>query len=676
VRADLKMEVGRTMEMKRLFLLVMVMGIFSFLFGCSKKSNPVPEEPEAIARVEFPKGVKLSGFYMNHSGMQMNPYYVLKTTDSGTYMKITDKCPEDYWIYSGGSAEGLVQPAEYFGYVETVREDEKASLVCLEDEAVIRQLEECIARYGALGWDGYDESKTMPNVMDSGDNYNLYLELSDGTTVKMHGYNTCPSGFRELYQEAVQIFHSYSDDSGYEAIKKAVVKETYDFYMEEKFGVEKTAETLAEKIRGSYMYYPEKEKTKLDYSATEEKEEGFSEEYLIEFRYINHALVAEVNYQRDFNSVYSRHMVELNPVSEHALESTTETIVQLAAREFSGFSMFGEYWDDAVSVELQVVDEGLAYQLTGSDTVYVLERVENVPAMHEEEMLKEYLGQVVDVPLVDIELLDETGILGEWHASTVVDGKQEQSYLSFEEDGLLWFMRKIEGEPVELYRGAYGVTNGNQYPSIYVAAERSGYPYAPVIGIWNRVLLLNDSGTNPVLKLYDSDETMPLLIGGTEEGMLEFSRERNVLAGNKTNWQSAEPGTVLIDYYKATQATVGGAQYVEYVLRKTEAEDAVALEVYRGMEDEEETCMRYVVPEEAVEQSFEIIDRKELHNWNERYDGGGLEGSIVVCRFFDGKGQIRTSTDCMPEDGAEILESIGHVIASYQQEKYRAQDEG
>ena len=40
-------------------------------------------------------------------------------------------------------------------------------------------------------------------------------------------------------------------------------------------------------------------------------------------------------------------------------------------------------------------------------------------------MLKEYLGQVVDVPLADIELLDETGILGEWHASTVVDGKQE-----------------------------------------------------------------------------------------------------------------------------------------------------------------------------------------------------------------------------------------------------------
>ena len=349
------------MKIKKLFLLVMIMGIFSFLFGCSKKPSPVEEESEVIARVELPEGVKLSGFYMNHSGMRMNPYYILKTTDSGTYMKITDKCPEDYWMYSEESAESLIQPAEYFGYVETVREDERASLVCLEDESVIHQLEECIAKYGALGWDGYDKSKAMPNVTDSGDNYNLYLELSDGTTVKMHGYNTSPSGFRELYQEAVQIFQSCSDDSGYEAIKKAVVKETHDFYMEENSVVEKPAVTLAEKIRGSYMYYPKREETKLDQSAVKEKEEeGFNEEYLIKFRYINQALVAEVNYQRDFNSVYSRHRVELNPVSEQALESTTETSVQLAGREFSGFSMFGEYWDDAVSLELQVVDEGLA----------------------------------------------------------------------------------------------------------------------------------------------------------------------------------------------------------------------------------------------------------------------------------------------------------------------------
>ena len=144
-----------------------------------------------------------------------------------------------------------------------------------------------------------------------------------------------------------------------------------------------------------------------------------------------------------------------------------------------------------------------------------------------------------------------------------------------------------------------------------------------------------------------------------------------MVAGNRTNWQSAEPGTVLVDYYEATQAAVGGGQHVEYVLRKTEAEDAVTLEVYRGMEDEEETCMRYLVPAEAVERSFEIIDGKELHDWNEKYHGGGREGGIIVCRFFDGKGQIRISTDCMPEDGAEVLESIGHVIASYQQERYR-----
>lgn len=141
----------------------------------------------------------------------------------------------------------------------------------------------------------------------------------------------------------------------------------------------------------------------------------------------------------------------------------------------------------------------------------------------------------------------------------------------------------------------------------------------------------------------------------------------------KTNWRAAEPGTVLVDYYEATRATVGGDRYLEFVLRKTEAADTVGLEVYRGGEKKEESCVLYTVPMEVVERCFEIIDGKKLHKWNEMYDGAGLGGGMVVCRFFDGEQQIRVSTDCMPENGEGILRDIGRVIAGYQGPEYQTE---
>lgn len=632
------------MKMKRFFCLVMVMGIFSFLFGCGKMQGPsVTEpvsEPEMIVPMELPEGARLTGLYMNHMGMRMEPYYILKTVESDTYMKITDKAPDDYWMYGEEKTEDLVQPAQYFAYVETVRDEEYASLVRMEDETVLRQIEECIVKYGALGWDGYDKSEAMPDVLDSGDNYNLYLELSDGTAVKMHGYNVCPKGFRELYREVVEIFEECSDYSrymaknftdspceylqvelkdsehpyvcsklclrknggewsvllededgsvlekgtkiaeysatgkevpferflslmsryqvekwngyqtpgsgigphfniymwfengtnfeargsefpeGYEAFKYAFVQEIYDFYMEEMHGVKKPEATLAEQICGSYLYEPEAENT------DPEDEEGFCEEYYIEIRYMNEMLLAEVSYQADSNSVYSRHMAELQPVEDGILNSTTETKIRLTGREFSGFSMGGEYWNEEASLELEVIDEGILYRMDGSEKEQRLKRVENRPSMHDEDMLREYFSQIVDVPLMSEEKLEEIGILGEWYAAAMVDGKRETSYLLFEENGMMWFMRKNEGEPVEQYRGVYGISDEKDHEAIYVTAERSGCPYAPTYGIWHRGVSFQDMETEPALMLYDGDEVMPLLICRSEEGMLEFSRER------------------------------------------------------------------------------------------------------------------------------------------------------
>ena len=221
------------MKRKWLFVWVMIMSIFSFLFGCGNKNGDNTPEyngpaagttaPEAtteeakITPVEFSEGVTLTGFFMNRMGMAREPYYIMKVTESGTYMKISDLSPDDYNMWKDEDSEPQEQPSEYFGYIEMVKDVEYASHVKLEDDAVIRQMEESIVKYGALGWDGYSEHDDMPGVLDSGDSYNLYMELSDGTTVTMHGYNACPLGFHDLHGEIVKIFEANSDYSRYMA---------------------------------------------------------------------------------------------------------------------------------------------------------------------------------------------------------------------------------------------------------------------------------------------------------------------------------------------------------------------------------------------------------------------------------------------------------------------------
>lgn len=223
-----KRKYWKEMKMRnKILLLVMLMGIVSVLFGCMKNKKIVDEiisntaildkNTTEITSIEFPEGTKLTGFYMHQMGMEKMPYYILRTTKSGTYMKITDLSPDDYNMWKEEDTEPQEQPSEYFSYIETVKDIEYASLVKLEDDVLLRQIEECIVKYGALGWDGFNKSESMPGVMDSGTSYNLYLELSDGTTVTMHGYNICPAGFDELYSEISDIFQNNSDYSRYMA---------------------------------------------------------------------------------------------------------------------------------------------------------------------------------------------------------------------------------------------------------------------------------------------------------------------------------------------------------------------------------------------------------------------------------------------------------------------------
>lgn len=268
--------------------------------------------------------------------------------------------------------------------------------------------------------------------------------------------------------------------------------------------------TLAEKIQGAYLYQP----------YPDGGEEEFHEEYAIEFYYISGMLLAEIVYQMDHDTIFSRQMAEFVPVEETALTSTTETGCRLTSREFSGFSMAGNYWGEEKEIVLTVVEDGLMYRDEAAGEEILLTRSGAPQSMHGEEALMQCVGQIAEEELTDPEALGETGVPGRWYGRATADEKEKITYLEFDQHGLMWLMRKIPETPIELYRGAYGVAaeGGN---TIYVFAERCGYPSAPLYGIWHAEI--SDDGR---LLLNDRDEYGALWISRSDQGAAEFSREK------------------------------------------------------------------------------------------------------------------------------------------------------
>ena len=164
------------------------MGIWGILTSCGrKKYEPAP----------IPEGVELTGFYLHHEGMVMEPYYILKVTNKGTFMKVTNHISEE----------------NYFLFAVTILEEETACLRLLTDKTAVEKLEEIISEAGAVGWNGFNETVSKKNASDAGDRYQLYMEFSDESTVSVYGYNTCPDGFEIFLNQASKLFEEYCRDN-------------------------------------------------------------------------------------------------------------------------------------------------------------------------------------------------------------------------------------------------------------------------------------------------------------------------------------------------------------------------------------------------------------------------------------------------------------------------------
>ena len=195
-------------DCRRIRLCVLViMGIFAFLTGCATSSDGqsgddslTPAEKalnETVTPIALPEGVHLTGFFITHQGMAVEPYYIMKETEDGVYLKISATTPDDWTLYAdSASREGSLDLVDA----------EDARIAKMQDATAVQALEDAIVQSGALGWDGYDAFVPMEDALDADDTYILYLELSNGTTVTMHGHNTRPKGFVELLAQTQEIY--------------------------------------------------------------------------------------------------------------------------------------------------------------------------------------------------------------------------------------------------------------------------------------------------------------------------------------------------------------------------------------------------------------------------------------------------------------------------------------
>lgn len=136
-----------------------------------------------------------------------------------------------------------------------------------------------------------------------------------------------------------------------------------------------------------------------------------------------------------------------------------------------------------------------------------------------------------------------------------------------------------------------------------------------------------------------------------------------------------EPGILLVDCYSATVGTDGGDCHTELALYSSDDPLTATLEVYElePGEGNEETCVRYTVPYEAVDRCFGVIDEEGFRSWEGRGDLTCIDGVKYVCKFRNGDGSYtRVSSDEMPEGGIGSMGRVTAVLLEYVKEEYLA----
>ena len=83
---------------------------------------------QEITSQSLPEGTRLKHLFITHQGMRGGSYYILKTTDAGVYMKISNMSPGNLRMLEGEEEESLGGHANYLGFADTVKDRERAGI--------------------------------------------------------------------------------------------------------------------------------------------------------------------------------------------------------------------------------------------------------------------------------------------------------------------------------------------------------------------------------------------------------------------------------------------------------------------------------------------------------------------------------------------------------------------
>ncbi len=137
-----------------------------------------------------------------------------------------------------------------------------------------------------------------------------------------------------------------------------------------------------------------------------------------------------------------------------------------------------------------------------------------------------------------------------------------------------------------------------------------------------------------------------------------------------------EPGTLLVDCFRETVATVGGDGYREMTLSYYD-EARAKLEVFaKDDPEDEESCVAYLVPYEAVEKCYDVMYDEDIRSWENRDDLSGITGARYVMKFYDEyTGEyVRVTSEKMPPDGMNAFDALASVMSGYVKDEYLIND--
>lgn len=135
---------------------------------------------------------------------------------------------------------------------------------------------------------------------------------------------------------------------------------------------------------------------------------------------------------------------------------------------------------------------------------------------------------------------------------------------------------------------------------------------------------------------------------------------------DNTHTEEKPISMMLVDYYRAQLGAEGYDGYFEKVLSTSEKADEAVLDVYyKESSESEEECVSYIVPYQAAEDCYAVIEKYKMSQWNSMEDSISIDGALEVCKYLKDGAFVRISTEAMPENGREAIQEIGDVMSGY-----------